>query len=245
MRYCAVITAGGRVEGEFAERLGTPIKALAPLRNTTFLQLAIDALRGANVERIAVVGGAQVREACSGAVERIIDEVPDGARNLSRALHAWESSEPLLYLTSDMPFITSDALQEFVDAVPPDTLAMPLTEWETFERRFPGAPPFGVTLAGERVVNGGAFVIPPRAHDRIEQFAMRFFDARKNVWQMARLTGPVLLLQFICRRLSVARLERHARRLLGVSTLAVRGAPPELAYDVDVQSEYEYAAAQA
>lgn len=245
MKYSAVITAGGRVDGEFASVTGTPIKALAPLRGKTFLRITIDALRESGVERIAVVGGAEVRQACAGAVERIVDESARGAENLRRALYAWDTQTPLLYLTSDMPFITAAALQAFLDRVPADTLALPLTEWSDFARRFPGAPPFGITLAGEKVVNGGAFVIPPCAQQRIEEFAMRFFDARKSVWRMARLTGPSLLLQFIFRRLGVAQLESHARRLLGIPALAVRNAPAELAYDVDVLEEYRYAAGQA
>lgn len=243
MRYAAVITAGGRVDGEFADLLGTPVKALAPFEKATFLQITIDAIRGAGIEHIAVVGGAEVRAACSGCVERCIDESAEGAQNLRRALHAWSSDVPLLYLTSDMPFITAQTLRTFLERIPQDTLVLPLAEGEDFDRRFPGAPPFGVTLAGERVVNGGAFVIPPHAHDRIERFAMQFFDARKSVWRMARLTGPGLLLQFAVRRLGITQLEKHARRLLGVPALALRNAPPELAYDVDVLDEYRYAVA--
>lgn len=244
MSYSAVITAGGRVDGEFAGVLGTPIKALAPFGNATLLQITIDALRGAGAGRIAVVGGADVRSACSGSIEQFIDESADGAQNLRRALHAWSPDEPLLYLTSDMPFITARTLREFLALVPKGALALPLTEWDEFDRRFPGAPPFGVTLGGERVVNGGAFVIPPHARDRIERFAMRFFDARKSVWRMAQLTGPMLLLQFALHRLSVTQLEIHARRLLGIPALAVRNAPAELAYDVDVLEEYRYAIAR-
>ncbi|HET9096160.1 MAG TPA: NTP transferase domain-containing protein [Candidatus Baltobacteraceae bacterium] len=243
MSYCAVITAGGRVDGAFAGVLGTPVKALAPFGNATFLQITIDALRGAGIERIAVVGGDDVRSACEGCVEQFIDESSGGAENLRRALHAWSADAPLLYLASDMPFITAQTMRVFLARVPEATLVLPLTQWEEFDRRFPGAPPFGITLAGERVVNGGAFVIPAHAHDRIEHFAMRFFDARKSVWRMARLTGPTLLLQFVFRRLGVARLEAHARRLLGVPALALRNAPPELAYDVDVLEEYRYALA--
>lgn len=239
--YTAVVTAGGRVDGEFAQLLGTPIKALAPFRGGTFLQSTIGALRGAGVERIAVVGGAEVRAACDGTIEQFIDESPDGAENLRRALHAWEPANPLLYLTSDMPFVTGDALRAFVERVPAGALAVSLTEWDDFARRFPGAPPFGITLAGEKVVNGGAFVIPPHAHERIERFATRFFEARKSVWRMARLTGPSLLLQFVLKRLSIAGLEAHARRLLAVPAVAVRNSPPELAYDVDVLEEYRYA----
>lgn len=245
MSYAAVITAGGRVDGEFASVLGTPVKALAPFGSATFLQIAIDALRGAGVDRIAVVGGAQVREVCAGAVEQVFDESADGAENLRRALHAWDSAEPLLYVTSDMPFITAQALRTFIDRVPAGALALPLTEWDEFNRRFPGAPPFGITLAGEKVVNGGAFVIPAHAHERIERFATQFFDARKSVWRMARLTGPMLLLQFVLHRLGVAQLESHARRLLGIQAVAVRHAPADLAYDVDLLEEYRYAVGQA
>lgn len=237
----AVITAGGRVDGEFAQFIGTPVKALAPFGGSTFLGRTILALRSAGVQRIAVVGGGEVRTAFGTLVERIIDEDPSGAVNLSRALHAWNAAEALLYVTSDMPFVSAEALQAFVARIPPDTLALPLAEWRDFNRRFPNAPGFGVTLAGERVVNGGAFVIPPYAAPRIEDFAARFFQARKSVWQMARLTGPALLLQFALRRLSVAQLERHARTLLGVPACAVRNAPVELAYDVDALEEYRYA----
>lgn len=237
----AVITAGGRVDGEFAQLIGTPVKALAPFDGSTFLQRAILALRGAGVQRIAVVGGGEVRAACATLVERIIDEGESGAVNLSRALHAWDSAAPLLYLTSDMPFLSAEALRAFVERVPADTLALPLAEWNAFERRFPHAPGFGITLFGERVVNGGAFIIPPHAAPRIESFAARFFEARKSVWRMARLTGPALLLQFALRRLSIAQLERHARRLLGVKACAIRNAPVELAYDVDALEEYRYA----
>jgi len=245
MEYAAVITAGGRVEGEFAAAIGTDVKALAPFLESTLLARTIDAVRDLGIERIAVIGGEAVRAACEQQVQRVIQESASGSENLLRALHAWDNDAPVLYLTSDMPFITSQALRSFIDAVPAATLALALTEFADFERQFPGAPPFGITLAGEKVVNGGAFVIPSRCAQNIERFAVRFFDARKSVWGMARLTGPALLLQFVLRRLSVAKLERHARRLLGIPARAVRNAPPELAYDVDVLEEYRYAVERA
>ncbi len=245
MNYAAVITAGGRVDDEFAGVIGTNVKALAPFNGQTLLARAVGALRGIGVERIAVIGGTEVRAACAGSIEMFIEESTIGAENLKRALRAWDSQTDLLYLTSDMPYITADALRAFVDAAPPYTLALALTPWDAFAARYPGAPPFGVTLAGEKVVNGGAFVIPAGAAPRIETFAVRFFDARKSVWAMARLTGPALLLQYACGRLSVARLESHATRLLGIAAKAVRNAPPELAYDVDELQEYRYAIAHA
>jgi CTP:molybdopterin cytidylyltransferase MocA len=245
MSYSAVITAGGRVEGEFARLIGTSVKALAPFAGSTFLHRTISALRDAGIERVAVVGGEEVRRACAGDVDQIIPESPEGAENLRRALYAWNGDAPLLYSTSDMPFITPTAVQQFLNSTTAGTLALPLTEWEDFERRFPHAPPFGITLCGEKVVNGGVFAIPAGGAPRIEAFARRFFDARKSPLRMAQLTGPMLLLQFLLKRLSVAKLQEHAERLLGMQARAVRSAPAELAYDVDILEEYRYAVDRA
>lgn len=237
----AVITAGGRVDGDFARAIGVSVKALAPFVHSTLLERTIRAAREAGIENVAVVGGPEVRAAVSDV--RTIDEAQSGAENLRLALRAWEPGTRLLYLTSDMPYISAGVLRAFIDASPADALALPLTEWNDFERRFPGAPPYGISLAGERVVNGGAFLIPPGGAPRVEALAMQFFDARKSPLRMARLTGAAFLLQFLMRRLSVTRLQEHAQRLLRIPACAIRNAPPELAYDVDELAEYEYAVA--
>lgn len=244
MITAAVITAGGRVDGEFARAIGSAVKALAPVNGGTMLHRCIQSLYGAGIQRIAVVGGDEVRRHCHAEVDRVIPESADGAENLRRALSAWDAQMPVIYATSDMPFIDAPAVQRFLQSVAPGTLALPLTEWSDFEKRFPGAPPFGISLAGERVVNGGVFALPGGSAPRIAAFAARFFAARKSPLRMAALTGPALLLRFALKRLSIAQLEREARRLLSMPALGVRGAPPELAYDVDTYREYEYATAQ-
>lgn len=238
----AVITAGAPIEGEFARVAGTSLKALAPIRGRTMLDRTIDALRGAGVKRIAVVGNDEIARSVNGNVDKIVSDGGSGAKNVLGALHAWpDDDEPLLYATCDMPFVTSGSVRAFLDRVPPDTLAMPLTEIDDFTKRFPDAPAFGIALAGERVVNGGIFHIPAGATARIASFATALFDARKAPWRMATIAGPMLLAKFAIRRLSVAELEARGRKVLGMNVLAVRGCAPELAYDADVADEYRYA----
>lgn len=241
----AVITAGARVGGEFAWRIGTPVKALARVRGRTLLAAAIEAAREIGVTRLAVVGGEEVRDSCAGSVDAIIEDAGSGSVNLQRALRAWGEDAPLLYMTSDMPFIKAAALRAFVEAVPASALALPITACTEFERRFPGAPPFGIEIGGERVVNGGVFWIPAGAASTVEKLAVRFFDARKSVARMALLLGPVLCTQFALRRLTIAALEKQARRRLGFPAVAIRGAAPDLAYDIDTLDEYAYAAQNA
>ena len=102
----AVITAGGLVEGEFAEAIGTRVKALAPFGSRTLLDVALDACSGAQIEGVAVIGGAEVRAHLAGRDVRAIDAALDGGTNLLRALDAWPG-ERIVYLTSDMPFASA------------------------------------------------------------------------------------------------------------------------------------------
>ena len=235
-----MITAGGLVGGDFAGTIGTEVKALAPLGGTTLLDLAIDAARGAGAERIAVVGGDAVRARCGGHIDRIIDASRDGGENALRALASWQTG-PLLYMTSDLPFVTARAVREFVDRSAPFALTMPLADADAYEARFPHAPEHVVELGRERVANGNIFFIAPAALEPLRHWAVRFFQARKSKLAMARMLGPALLLRFLLRQLTIGAIERRAARGLGVSVSAIRGADPGICYDVDTLEEYTYA----
>jgi GTP:adenosylcobinamide-phosphate guanylyltransferase len=240
----AVVTAGGRIDGAFASAAGTRVKALASLHGATMLERVLDALRGSGATRIAVVGGEEVRRTCGTTVEQFIDESPSGSENVLRALGAWpEDGEPLLYATSDLPYITAAAIRDFTQRTPDGTLAVPLIEFADYAARFPQAPACGITLAGERVVNGGIFILPPDSARRLAGAATGFFEARKRPWRMASLVGPLALIRFAAGRLSVTDLEGTAQRVLQMPARAVRGCAAELAFDVDTAAEYGYATA--
>ena len=237
----AVITAGGRIDGEFAEAARTSVKALAPVRGETMLARMVSALRAAGVDEIAVVGGGDVRAACSATIDRFVDESPSGSENLLRALRVWSGDERLIYATSDLPYVTAEAVRDFVNRVGQGTLAVALAEYPAFIARFPNAPPFGIRLGRERVVNGGIFSIPQGSAEKLAAIATRFFEARKQPWRMASLVGPAVLIRFLSGRLRVSDLETMALHVLQVPAQALRGCAPELAFDVDGVAEYRYA----
>lgn len=238
----AVITAGGPIDGEYARLAQTALKALAPVRGRTMIVRTLDALLACGIERIAVVGNDAVREASAAvAPVMMIADAGSGAANVLGALDAWPDDASLLYLTCDMPYIDAPSLQWFLDRIDPGTLSMPLCEYEAFTHRFPGAPPFGIALAGERVVNGGAFHFPAGSRARVRTLATTMFDARKAPWKMASVAGPLVLARFAIGRISVGALEARARRVLATPVTALRNAPPELAYDADTAPEYAYA----
>lgn len=207
------------------------------------LERAIDSARSAGAREVAVVGGDLVRAACAGDVDtRVIPASDDGAQNVLRALHAWPHDDGLLYLTSDLPYVNGPAVADFVQRAA-GNLAIALVEAEAFALRFAGAPGFGIDIGRERVVNGGAFFVPPGGALRVTELAMRFFGARKHPWRMARLAGPDLLWRLLFNALSISVLERRAERLLGLNVQAVRKCAPELGFDADELAQYRYACA--
>jgi CTP:molybdopterin cytidylyltransferase MocA len=237
----AVITAGGLVDGEFADAIGTPVKALAPFGSRTLLDVVLDACAGAGIAGVAVVGGAEVRAHLADRDDvRIVDAAREGATNVLRALDAWPG-ERFVYLTSDMPFATAAAVTDLIERSEPYALTMALAGVDAYAARFPGAPEHSVALSGERVANGNAFVIAPAAVEPARAFATKLFDARKSLLKLALLLGPSMCVRFAAKRLSIAGLEAYGRRRLGVAVGAVRDCDPGLCYDVDSLEEYRYA----
>src|SRR5579875_1741013 len=151
----AVITAGGLVDEAFARAIGTPVKALAPFGRGTLLDAALDACAGAGIDGVAVVGGDDVAAHLRGSSVRVIPGALDGGTNVERALDAWPG-ERFVYLTSDLPFVAAPDVRDLVARSEGAELAMALASAAAYEERFPGAPPHGLTLGGERVANGSA-----------------------------------------------------------------------------------------
>ncbi|HZX67306.1 MAG TPA: NTP transferase domain-containing protein, partial [Candidatus Elarobacter sp.] len=195
----AVITAGGLVDGAFADAIGTTVKALAPFGPGTLLDVVLDACAGAGIEGAAVIGGAEVRARLAGRDVRVIDAAADGGTNVLRALDAWPG-ERFLYLTSDVPFATASGLRDLIVRSEPFALTMALADVDAYEARFPEAPEHSVAVGGERVANGNAFAIAPQAVGPARELATRFFDARKSLPKLALLLGPVMCLRFATKR---------------------------------------------
>jgi GTP:adenosylcobinamide-phosphate guanylyltransferase len=238
----AVITAGGRVDGAFAAAIGTPVKALAPFGDGLLIDRAIAALAASGIGEIAVVGDDAVRAYLRGRGLRTIAAADDGAVNVARALAAWTDG-PIVYATSDLPFIDAAALQPFLAASAGYDLTMPLTPAAAYAAAYPGADPHAIRLGGERVANGSVFYFSASGRAALHGVAGPFFAQRKSAFGMARLLGLPLLLRFATGRLRVADVERRAEAVLGVRAAAVRDAAPGLCFDVDSWADYRYACA--
>ncbi len=240
----AAITAGGRIEGELARAIGTTVKALAPIGDSTPLEAAISGARAAGAERIVVIGGAEVRARVGDRVDAVIDESSDGRENIRRAIGAC-GDRPFLLLASDMPFLSDAAVATFVSRARDADVALPLADADAYAARYPGAAPHATNLGRERIVNGSIVYFGPGIAPRVLAMSQRLFVARKSLMRMAVLLGPALLLRFVTRTLAIEHIEARATQLFGIRARAIRDCDPGLCFDIDSIDDYRYARAHS
>lgn len=241
-----VIPAGGAIDRQFGERIGSPYRALAPLgpNKTPLLQVVVNTLRAAvpNAQIICVAPDA-VSEVIVG-VDMWLTATASGPENMRLGLSQARQDSAALLCASDLPLMTVQGVQRFVAACGTDAqVTVGLVRAGDYEAAFPGAPPSEFTALPETgpITLGGLFQIQPDLLTRRSQLFDKLFHARKSPWQVAGIAGPRLLWQLATSTLTLSAVLNRAENLLGGSVQVVPDTDPSLAYDTDTFDDYTYA----
>lgn len=245
--YDVVIPAGGTIDSEYAQLIGTPCRALAPFgpARTPVLQIVVDALRASGcVRRIVCVAPRHIADGIGG-VDLWLPAAPHGTENILRGLDALDDlNAPALVCTSDLPLVGPAAIADFCARCDPNAdVTLGLVRADAYNQAFPGAPPS--TFVGLRDVGpvtiGGLFAVRPSSLLDNHALFARAFEARKNQWSMAQLLGPRLVAQFLTHRLTLKAITQRAEMLLRCRAQILLDTAPALACDMDTADDYTYA----
>lgn len=242
----AILPAGGRLKPDFAELVGTDVKALIKIGGKPLVESVIDAIEGTPAVRNAVlVGSDEVRQAYAGRVEFTLEEAATGPDNMFNGLRCLMSqpdpSERVLLCTTDLPFIQPEHIDRFIAMCPADKdICVPLVHREDFERAYPGSGSTFVKLREGEYTLGGMFLMTASGMDRMRPHIEAVFAQRKNKLGLAKLLGLPFVLRFLTRTLSLAMVEAEIVSLLDCTGVAIPGAPVELAYDIDDAEDYSF-----
>lgn len=246
----AIVTAGGRIDGEFALDAGATIKALLALDGRTLLERTLDALRESrHVERLCVVGPPELEGAARAAgADLFVRERITGIDNLMAGVEALQARGKVVCAASDLPFVQAGDVDEVIERTPEDAAltytAFTRQEWEA---EFPDSPATYIGFAEGEFTGGCVHVHDAVALLAIEPVLQRMFAARKSPVRMARVLGPRLLLRMLASQMlrfgpvpSTEDARRRAEQITGVSCAVVRGCSPRLAADVDTAADWAY-----
>ncbi len=238
MSIDVVVLAGGKNNPEMAAATGVENRALTPLGSRTMLDCVVSALDAApSLGRIFVVGAvprSRLYTAVPGQ-ETLLD-------NLMAGLMAAGDQERVLVSTSDIPFVTPAALEDFARraAATGADLCCSYVPLAACLRKYPEMKRTAIRLAEGRFTLGNVMLVNPRFLARHQEAITEAYAARKSPAQMARLLGPSLLARLLGAQialpglLSVKKLEAAVSRVLGeAKAVGICSAYAEIGTDVD------------
>lgn len=246
-RFDAIIPAGGTLPEAFAARVGVRNKTLIQIRGRTILSRTLEALQtSGDVRQTVLVGEEEVRNHPDAKVDVSLAaggsapaNILTGLRHLSKGD---DRAERVLVVTSDLPYLTGAMLQDFIERCPADKdFCVPLITAQEYEARFPGSSSSYVKLTDGQWTIGGTYLVRTEAFERALPHIERAFEQRKSALGMVKLLGPAFAIRFLTKKLAVPAVLGKVESIIGASGFPVRGAAPELAYDVDDEIDYDYA----
>lgn len=241
-RIPALVLAGGRIGGEYADAAGTPIKALAPVAGKPVIGAVLAALRQASgIGPICVVGPAEVRVVLD-AGDLWEDDTGSAIGNLLAGIRKLATPPRLLLCGSDLPMVTAAALQDFLARAPANSeISLPLVRKQAYLDWFPGSENTFLRLKDGLFTAGSQFLIRPEPVLANRELIERFFNSRKSQAAMAMVIGLPTVAKFLAGRLSVREVEDKLTKLSGCRCKAVFDCRPELAFDIDSLPDLRYA----
>jgi len=234
----ALVFAGGKTGPAFAAAAGVADapggRSLADINGQPMVQYVLQALQQARwVDRVILVAPSGFPAQPN--ADEVVHADADLVGNIAAGLARCTGTEYVLLVTADIPFVTSEAIDDYVGVclgakVDVCYSAIPA---EACEKRFPGMRrTYLRTRAG--VFTGGNVVLQRAAVFERQAAMLRVARARrKSPAFLAKMIGWGNLLKLLTRRLELEDIGEAASRLLGVRCRIVVTPWAELGSDVD------------
>jgi molybdopterin-guanine dinucleotide biosynthesis protein A len=239
----AVVLAGsGKTEEAFREAEGVAHRALAEVGGRSMLATVLAALQESGaVTRVVLIAGAELGE-----VTGVDQQLPPGkglVENILIGLRAGADADYVLLTTSDLPFLTGEAVARLVTAgiESGGGFCYPAIRKEENERRFPGMRRTYARLADGVFTGGNLFLTRPTVLLAQEERMRYAYAARKQPWKLTFLFGPSFFWRLYRGTLTLAQIEARASVVFGVPVRVLTLPYPELGADVDRPEDLEMA----
>lgn len=249
MQYDAIILAGGQSASELKKIAPYDNEALIIIGSSPMISYVYEALRAStNVARIVVSGPVQeLRSILAKDPDLMFVEGGDNAMasfaNAVELLKGKQMSENLLILPTDIPFITTAAIDDFIAQSEQHhaDFFYPITSKEVNERKFPGVSRTYVKLREGTYTGGNLFIIRSRVIRQVMHMANELVKRRKSPLAMARLFGLGLALRYVFKSLSIPAVEKRFAEVMGITGKALISGYAEVGVDVDKPSDLQLA----
>lgn len=238
-----VLLAGSPNNGSLQDVSAAPYEATIPIGGKPMFKLVLDALlESAKLGQIVVVGPPELEQYLDDSRTRLVAMKHDLMDNVAEGFNALGMPDkPVLVATSDIPLLTSEALDDFLERCGKmdADIYYPVVSEQAVNRFFPGVKRTYVRLKDGRFTGGNVTLFRPSAFARCRAKGEEFSRFRKKPLKLAMLVGGGFLVRFLLGAVSLADAERKVTSLFGIRGRVVVSEHPEIAVDVDKPSDYQ------
>lgn len=236
MNVEAVVLAGADNQGKLGGVSDVEHEALIPVNGRPMVHYVLDALEESRaVKRIAVVGPvSQLRSTEREGID-VIQAGETMVENLRIGVDRLEPKGPVLVVTSDIPLIRAEAIDDFLKRCRETRAEIyyPIVRKETNERAFPGVKRTYVHLKDGIFTGGNLALLDPKVIPACEDVIAQAVAMRKKPWKLSRMLGFIFIVKLLSRQLTLAEIEERVERILGFRGVGVESPYPEVGIDVD------------
>jgi len=239
--FNALILAGTKKKGplEIAEKVDN--KALIMINGRPMIDYIVDALNNSeNIDRILVVGPKKELHPYIGKkVKEILNPGNSILENMEIGLNYFNSAGSLLLLTSDIPLITSEAIDEFLEICTKRKayIGYPIITKENIVKKYPETERTYIKMKEGIFCGGNITFFKPDVFFQNKKLIKELFENRKSTWKYAKILGFKFILKFLFKTLTMEEIEKRITGILGYNSAAVVVSYPEIMIDLDKPSD--------
>lgn len=219
-------------------------KAFYKIRDKHMIEYVVETLRRSSlIDRIAVVGPKDKLQPVIGdTVNYIIEGTDSIVSNILLALEYFSEEEEILIVTSDIPMITREAIEDFIARCRQQQvdLCYSIVDKKVNDLKYPGIRRTYARLWEGQFTGGNVFYLKPAVKDKCKDFVEKMLEYRKSPAKMARILGFGFLLRLALGILTINAIQRKCEALLGIKGAAIISPYPEIGNDVDRLSDLEF-----
>jgi len=218
-------------------------KAFYKIKNKHMIEYVVETLRKSSlIGRIAVVGPKdKLLPVIGGIVDNIIEGTDSIVSNILLALDYFSGEKEILIVTSDIPMITREAIEDFIARCRQKDveLCYSIVDKKVNDEKYPGVRRTYARLWEGQFTGGNVFCFRPEVVDKCRDFVEQMLEYRKSPTKMARVLGFGFLLRLALGILTINAIQRKCESLLGIRGAAIISPYPEIGNDVDRLSDLE------
>jgi len=249
MQYDAIVLAGGESSSDLKKIAPYDNEALIIIGNYPMIYYVYSALRASSyIANIVVSGPVEALRSILPKDDRLFFAA--GGENAIKSfvngvemLRSKGISEKVLALPTDIPFITTEAINDFLarcEAYPAD-FYYPVTSKQDNDLKFPGVVRTYVKLREGMFTGGNLFLLRSEIIDQCLGMGTKLVLRRKDPLAMAKLFGISLVWKYLIHRLSIETAEKRFQKVMGLRGKGIISPYAEVGVDVDKPSDLELA----